>query len=134
MRNEKDDIGALEGPPERLWHLLMVLAVLIMAFIMVAASAWLSEAEAHDAPPSRKQPTGWSYDFTCCSATDCSQARDGDILATPQGWRVAATGEVIPYDDSRIKHSKDEYFHRCVPGGNESAPRSLCVYVPEFAG
>lgn len=89
------------------------------------------QAGAHDALPTATQPFGWSYDYSCCSALDCSQVRDGSISIIKEGYRVASTGEVIPWADTRIKRSKDEFYHRCTPGGNVSAVHSLCLYVPQ---
>lgn len=81
-------------------------------------------AEGHEAP------TGWQYDFSCCSAADCYQAPTGDVKETPEGYRLS-TGEVIPYSDRRIKLSKDEFFHECKPGGDPKSEHSFCLYVPD---
>lgn len=124
MRNDEDDIGALEGPPERLWHLLMVIAVLIMAFIMVAASAWLSEAEAHQAP------TGWTFDPRCCGNGDCYPVQDDAIRETPSGYLVEATGEVIPYQSTKVLPSPDGLPYRCSVQGNVTA-HTYCLYLPK---
>jgi hypothetical protein len=63
---------------------------------------------------------------------DCKELPKDEIKATPVGWRVESTGEVIPYGDKRIKQSKDERFHRCARGGDFSLPTSLCLYVPDM--
>lgn len=90
-----------------------------------------STAQAHDAIPTATQPLGWTYDYSCCNTMDCSQAVDGLIKVTKEGYQVATTGEVIPWTDKRLKRSKDEFYHRCTPGGKADAPRSLCLYVPD---
>jgi hypothetical protein len=82
-----------------------------------------SIAYAHEAP------TGWQYDASCCSGIDCQQAPAGDVKETSEGYRLS-TGEVIPYNDRRVKMSKDEFFHECKPAGDMSSPRSFCLYVP----
>jgi hypothetical protein len=84
-----------------------------------------AEAAAHQAA------AGWSYGVECCSLLDCFQAPPGAIAETPLGYRVESTGELIPYADSRIKRSRDEFFHRCSPGGDNGAKRSICLYVPD---
>src|SRR5687768_1014432 len=89
-----------------------------------------SPGEGHEAIPTAAQPFGWAYDYSCCSAVDCSQVRDGDVKVTEYGYRII-TGEVIPWKDPRLKRSKDEFYHRCTPGGNQEAIRSLCLYVPD---
>ena len=63
---------------------------------------------------------------------DCSQVQQSSIDATSEGYVIRRTGEVIAYGDKRIKRSKDEHYHRCTPGGNEDAKRSICLYVPDL--
>jgi hypothetical protein len=82
-------------------------------------------AAAHQAP------AGWSYGVECCSSLDCFQAPPGDVTETPLGYRIRSTGELILYTDSRIKRSRDEFFHRCSPGGDATSKRSICLYVPD---
>ena len=106
----------------------LLLAALALSAPIVVASTGL--VYPHDAPPSRMQPLGWSYGWDCCSATDCSQMQQGEIEEGPNGYVVKRTGEVIPYNDKRIRQSKDEFFHRCAPGANFDAPKSLCLYTP----
>lgn len=86
----------------------------------------------HDAIPTASQPLGWTYGAECCSVRDCTDMPDGEIKATPTGWRVESTGEIIPYGDKRIKQSRDERFHRCAYGGDFSLTRSICLYVPDM--
>lgn len=74
-------------------------------------------------------PKGWMYGWECCSTSDCWQSKDADIKETKQGYLVAATGEVIGYNDKRIKPSQDEFYHRCSKGGKPDA-ETLCIYVP----
>lgn len=104
----------------------------VAATLLLLASTGVGRG--HDAPASVRQPLGWQYDYSCCSAVDCSQSQQSEISVTPQGYRVNLTGEVIPYTDTRIKRSKDEFYHRCTPGGKADAKRSLCLYVPDRQG
>jgi hypothetical protein len=85
----------------------------------------------HGGAFAHQAPAGWSYGVECCSSLDCFQAPPGEIAETPLGYRVRSTGELIPYADSRIKRSRDEFFHRCSPGGDARAKRSICLYVPD---
>lgn len=96
----------------------MLRIVTIAAVISVSMTA----AGAHEAP------AGWNYDSSCCSNFDCRQVSDGTVKETAEGYQLP-TGEVISYDDARIKPSKDEFFHWCtVAGANDS--RTICLYVP----
>ena len=90
-----------------------------VAFGMVlATSAYGHEAKA-----------GWEYEY-CCSSRDCREVTTAAVKEDEKGFTIAATGEIIPYGDTRIKRSKDEYFHWCsVAGLNDS--RSICLYVPD---
>ena len=109
-------------------------AIQIMSGALMASSVLFSAAGAHDAIPTASQPLGWVYGSECCSAYDCSQVQHGDIVPTPEGWRVNTSGETIPYGDARVKRSRDEFFHRCAPAGDMTSKRSICIYVPDFGG
>ena len=67
----------------------------------------------------------------CCSDRDCKPLADDAIIATTDGWQLRQTGQVIPYDDARIKHSPDGKFHGCFPAG-EIHNGVLCLYVPDM--
>ena len=99
--------------------------------VLLCFAAGMFPARAHEAPPSKMQPLGWTYGWECCSATDCKQSAPQDVSVTPQGYRINATGEVIAFTDKRIKPSKDEFYHRCTHGGKQDDPHSICLYVPQ---
>lgn len=80
-------------------------------------------ASAHQAP------VGWSYPWACCSNQDCQQAT-GNISERPNGYVVAATGEVIPYRDKRVKDSPDGEYHWCAHQAGLDAGRTICLFVP----
>jgi hypothetical protein len=84
--------------------------------ILIIALLFTARTFAHDAP------LGWPYGAECCSMTDCWQEKDGAIEETP-------TGELIAYDDKRIKRSKHQFFHRCTAAADPKARRSICLYV-----
>lgn len=112
-----------------LWAIygLTVIEVILVVILLLT----LRPAAAHDAPPSKTQPLGWTYDYSCCSAFDCREVGNLAVSTTKEGYVVKLTGEVIPYGDHRIKRSKDEFFHQCTIGGDPNAKRSICLYVPD---
>lgn len=91
----------------------------------------VQNAYPHEALPSSTAPLGWSYGWECCHLKDCRRAASGEVVADKDGYRIASTGEIIPYNDKRIKRSRDEFYHRCSPGGNFDSPKSICLYVPD---
>ncbi|MDX8490415.1 hypothetical protein RFN29_02375 [Mesorhizobium sp. VK22B] len=103
--------------PAGLRSLRLLPAIALAAFLSVPAAA-------HQAPK------GWQYDTSCCSGMDCYQAPTADVKETKYGYQLS-TGELIPYSDSRIKRSRDEFFHECKPGGDANSRHSFCLYVPD---
>lgn len=87
---------------------------------------------AHQAQPTAAQPEGWAYGIECCSSKDCTRLPHGEISTVEGGYLVNSTGELIPYKSSKIKRSRDEFFHRCALGGDFSRKTSLCLYVPDM--
>jgi hypothetical protein len=96
------------------------LVIVLSAALLLIVSA-LDLAQAHD-----------FYAGSCCSNRDCYPVEEGEITPAIDGWRVEATGEVIPYSSNKVKMTPSEAakpYHRCSLGGRISA-RTLCVYVP----
>lgn len=83
-------------------------------------------AFAHDAP------SGWSYPFACCSNQDCRPVPASAVRERPEGYVIEATGEVVAYQDSRVRHSPDGVFHWCSVAG-EARSRTICLFVPPRA-
>jgi hypothetical protein len=80
-------------------------------------------AGAHEAPK------GWSYPFACCSGYDCREVASKAISERPEGYVIQATGEVVTYNDKRVRKSPDGEFHWCsVAGASDS--RTICLFVP----
>jgi hypothetical protein len=80
-------------------------------------------AGAHDAPK------GWSYPFACCSGYDCREVAPKSISERPEGYVIAGTGEVVGYNDKRLRDSPDGEYHWCsVAGANDG--RTICLFVP----
>ena len=92
---------------------------LIIAAAMIVIS---SGVEAHDAK------SGWTYPSDCCGGGDCYEISEKDLVVTGQGWRVKATGEIFPYNQTR--RPEDGQYHRCSVQGNP-ALRTYCLFTPE---
>lgn len=126
-----EDIAARKAESRRGLIVLCVLAsAAIIALVMVLASP----AKAHDAP------TGWSYPAVCCSGVDCREVGDRwtpdadiRIFETGAGYVVSVTGEVIPYNDRRVKASPDGRFHLCCRGAKFATCDVLCLFAPPRA-
>lgn len=90
---------------------------------LLFAVAGANPASAHDAK------SGWSYPFACCSGYDCREVSDKAISERPEGYVINNTGEVVTYQDARVKNSPDGEFHWCsVAGANDS--KTICLFVP----
>lgn len=97
-----------------------ILAIVLALLALAIATCMVAPARAHDAP------AGWSYSPHCCSNKDCAM-ETAAVVATDKGWLVTATGEVVRYDDNRVKQSQDGAFHRCQV---RNVTRLRCLYVP----
>lgn len=82
-------------PPE------LLKAALGLCFVL----AFIVPAGAHEAP------SGWRYPVSCCGLRDCAPLPANALEPTPDGWRIIATGEVIPY--GQVRASGDNQNHRC---------------------
>jgi hypothetical protein len=71
------------------------------------------------------------YSRHCCRGTDeggdCHPISDDDVRATPRGWFLKDTGQIIPYDQTEI--SPDGRFHGCDLHWRGHL-RYRCLYVP----
>lgn len=95
----------------------------------VAFFAGSLSAYAHDAIPTAAKPDGWSYPFSCCSGYDCRAVPQTAISERPEGYVIKGTGEVVGYQDTRLKNSPDGEYHWCsVAGANDS--RTICLFAP----
>lgn len=73
--------------------------------------------------------TGWRYPYACCSDRDCREIPGWAVREGPEGYTIAATGELIPYTDRRVKRSPDGVFHWCSVAGKIDG-RTICLFVP----
>jgi hypothetical protein len=105
-------------------HFAFALAATLSAPIFAA-----SPARAHEALPTAARPLGWAYPYSCCSGIDCRQVSAKAISERPEGYVINNTGEVVAYNDSRVKNSPDGVYHWCsVAGASDS--RTICLFVP----
>ena len=59
------------------------------------------------------------YPLTCCSSRDCFPIEATDLEPVSGGYRIRATGEVIPWDQVRVTPEEGgDHFHRCSWGGD----------------
>jgi hypothetical protein len=91
----------------------------VSAFALLAASG----ACAHDAP------SGWKYPFSCCSGVDCRPVKTKAVSERPEGYVITTTGEVLPYNDRRIRNSPDGEYHWCSKYGKDDTA-TICLFVP----
>ena len=95
-----------------------VRAAFLLAIVSVAPST-----SAHEAPK------GWAYPLSCCSNFDCKPVSNGSVSERPEGY-VISTGEVVAYNDKRIRNSPDGEFHWCAHQSGLDAGRTICLFVP----
>lgn len=79
--------------------------------------------------PAHEAPSGWAYDAACCSGRDCRPVQPGEVTASPRGFEITPTGEVVPFASSKVRPSGDGVMHRCMIGGDTTRP-TICLYVP----
>lgn len=81
--------------------------IILLAAAIIAAGVM---ARAHD----------W-YPYTCCSSKDCYSIAWTDVEPVEDGWRIKATGEVIPYEQVRETPAEGGgQFHRCSIKGDRT--------------
>ena len=127
-----------------LFPLLLLTAVVVAGVVAVLGLASGSEASSAVAVPllalglfavpasGHDAPSGWSYPFSCCSMNDCRPVATKAISERPEGFVINVTGEVVPYQDTRVRPSPDGEFHWCSVAGGESG-RTICLFVPPRA-
>lgn len=106
--------------PTRILKALMysIALIALACFVYGVGQAW-----SHDAP------TGWKYQYACCSGIDCREVPASWISEQPDGYHVPS-GEVVGYLDTRVKDSPDGQTHWCSQGGSDTG-RTICLFVPQ---
>jgi hypothetical protein len=90
-----------------------------LAFIAVLATG---KAWGHQAP------TGWTFDSRCCGNGDCYPVQTDAITERPDGYHIQSTGEVIPYQSTKVLPSPDGHSYRCSTAGSVQGV-TYCIYV-----
>lgn len=117
-------------PPEEQFQSRIIFAVVIAVCVALWLFATAFVVNAHEARTVAGQPLGWKYSYACCSDKDCRPVAAGEIRETPEGYLLIKTGEVVGYQDKRVKESPDGTFHVCQVAGDFEAGRILCIYAP----
>ena len=76
------------------------------------------------------------YDAFCCNDKDCAPVLVDSVKWTPDGWYIKQQGnmrndEVVPFNDPRIRESKDHNMHMCQLTWEKQI---RCLYVPPGGG
>lgn len=103
------------------WDTAVPAALLVLGLALLLSTC--NAAEAHDAP------SGWTYPLSCCSDYDCRAVAEADVLERPEGYVIAATGEVIPMTSRKVRQSPDGIFHWCSVAGRDDGA-TICLFVP----
>jgi hypothetical protein len=98
--------------------------LLSSSLLLLGTLALIGRASAHDAP------TGWKYPWSCCSNMDCKEVQSSAVLEKPQGYVIQSTGEVVGYQDKRVKDSPDGEYHWCAHQAGIDAGQTICLFVP----
>lgn len=74
------------------------------------------------------------YPYNCCSGFDCRPISVDDVEPREDGFFIEESGELIAYDDSRVKKTPPEgegKYHRCSRGGTPEG-ETICLYIPNW--
>jgi hypothetical protein len=107
----------------------LLICALILGAVGFMLGLMLTIGRAHEATPTAAKPNGWAYPLSCCSNFDCKQAT-GNVSERPEGFVIVETGEVVGYQDKRIRQSPDGEFHWCAHQSGVDAGRTICLFVP----
>lgn len=134
------DCLCTEPPPKgsntmrTIWKLIAVVAFFVAVWLAVSHFLFITGARAHEAQSVAAGPLGWKYPWACCSNQDCERStaasRSGEIEEVADGFLITKTGEVVPYDDKRVKDSPDGDFHWCAHVQGLDKNKTLCLFRP----
>jgi hypothetical protein len=116
-------------------------ALFALALGLMVALMWANSAKAHSAP------TGWEYDYDCCSNKDCSELPSEAVQITDNGYVVTVTPDMnnqikatrtytIAYTATGLRESKDGEYHICLRpeyannAGEIFGGGVICFYIP----
>ena len=97
---------------------------LLSSLLLLGILELTGRASAHEAP------TGWKYPWSCCSSMDCQEVQSSAVLEKPEGYVIQFTGEVVGYQDKRVKDSPDGEYHWCAHQAGIDAGHTICLFVP----
>lgn len=97
--------------------------------ILLALLALAVPATAHDAMPTAAAPKGWSYPYACCSGYDCREVPADWVKESKAGFDIVITGEIVGYQDKRLRESPDGEYHWCSVAGKNDG-KTICLFVP----
>lgn len=100
-----------------------LLGAVVLAIVGIVLYLIFGEAKAHEAA------SGWTYPYACCSSYDCRGVKATAIGERPEGFVIARTGEVVGYQDKRLRDSPDGEYHWCSQGGRDTGG-TICLFVP----
>ena len=111
--------------------MITIIRRLLLFFLFLYLVFFVFVALAHDAPE------GWTYPTGCCSGVDCRPVNSTEspyqsavkVLERPEGYVISTTGEIIPYNDTKVRISKDIYYHWCSVNGLDTGA-THCLFVP----
>ena len=119
----------------------IAIAAIGAALVVAATLLGSMPAKAH------KAPTGWEYDYDCCSNKDCSELPSEAVQITDAGYVVTVTPEInnqikaprtytIAYTATGMRESKDGKYHICLRpeyannAGEIFGGGVICFYIP----
>jgi len=83
-----------------------------------------------------KAPSGWEYDWYCCSGSDCQEISEKHVKAVKGGYKVTMdVGDHVMVtkhheyfiEQSKVRLSKDDKFHLCLWPDEDTL---RCLYAP----
>lgn len=109
-------------------------AVILGVAMAVALIFLLGQVMAQELPEHMHRaddPDHW-YDAYCCNRQDCAPVAQ-PVRETANGYYVPDFDELVPYNDKRVKDSKDGRFHACKRYAKVDDTWIRCLYVPPRA-
>lgn len=108
--------------PSRVFRIALWSIIGLFVAVLAVLVFFVATARAHEAP------TGWSFDPACCGGNDCKPVPTSEITVTAEGYKIATTGEVIPFQSTKVRVSPDGMPYRCSVGGLPTG-HTYCIYV-----
>lgn len=105
-----------------------MIRVIVWGLLALIAGALAIGAFLALAPIARAHPPHAWVPIECCGENDCFPL-DG-VTVAPGGWRLPS-GEIVPFDRTRLSRDPAGRFWRCYEdGAQRNRPRANCFFVP----